>query len=268
MKSKTSSYILTLALNTQLYEEDIINKRLEIARNISNSLTGKVLKRYNLMFQSKDYNKIKKQLKPANKNYHNSIDNKSKKVFDKQRKELYKQLETIYLKYGLSQYSLYEDVKPMYKHFKDNIGSLEAQAIADRVWTKFDKLLHGNANKITFSRYGEYNSIENKWNKSGLKYDKDTNMIIWQGLNIPVIIKNNDLYAQKAIQDRVKYCRIVRKLIRGKYKYYVQLAMEGIPPIKVNKETGELKRSLGLGNVGIDIACPHTRDFSHELGRV
>lgn len=251
MKSKTSSYILTLALNTQLYEEDIINKRLEIARNISNSLTGKVLKRYSLMLQSKDYNKIKKQLKPANKNYHNSIDNKSKKVFDKQRKELYKQLETIYLKYGLSQYSLYEDVKPMYKHFKDNIGSLEAQAIADRVWTKFDKLLHGNANKITFSRYGECNSIENKANYCGLRLKN--NAIIWNGLNIPIIINSNNLYAQKAIQDRVKYCRIVRKLIRGKYKYYVQLCMEGIPPTKINKETGELKRSLGLGNVGIDI---------------
>lgn len=26
--------------------------------------------------------------------------------------------------------------------------------------------------------------------------------------------------------------RIVRKLIRGKYKYYIQLIMEGIPPIK------------------------------------
>ena len=236
-KNKTPSYVLTLKLKTEKYQEDIINKRLEIARNISNALTNKVLKRYNLMLESKEYMSIKKQLNPVNKNYHNSDNIKSKKIFEKQRKELYKQLEELYLKYDLSQYSLYNDVKPMYKHFKDNIGSLESQAIADRVWTKFDKLLHGNGNKVSFSKYNEYNSIENKWNK----------------INIPVIIKNDDLYAQKAIQDKVKYCRIVRKLIRGKYKYYVQMVMTGIPPIKINTETGEVKNGIGVGNVGIDI---------------
>lgn len=251
-KNKSSSYVLTLKLHTKKYQEDVLNKRLDIARNISNSLTGKVLKRYNLMIESKEYRQIKKEVNSINKNYHNSIDNKSKKLLDKERKVLYKQLEELYLRYGLSQYSLYDDVKPMYKHFKDNIGSLESQAIADRVWAKFDKLLHGNSNKITFSKYNEYNSIENKWNKSGLKYDINSNMIIWNKLNIPLIIKENDLYAQKAIQDRVKYCRIVRKLIRGKYRYYAQLVMEGIPPIKVNKD-GEINRNIGLGNVGIDI---------------
>ena len=262
-KNKTSSYVLTLKLHTENFQEDILNKRLEIARNISNALTGKVLKRYNLMLESKEYRFIKKQLNPINKNFHNSEDKKTKKSLDKQRKELYKQLEEVYIKFGLSQYSLYEDVKPMYKHFKDNIGSLEAQAIADRVWTKFDKLLHGNGNKVTFSRYNEYNSIENKWNKSGLKYDINSNMIIWNELNIPVIIKNNDLYAQKAIQDKVKYCRIVRKFIRGEYKYYVQLVMEGFPPIKYNSETGEIKNDIGTGNVGVDIGT-RTIAFSSQ----
>ena len=252
-KNKTSSYVLTLQLHTEKFQEDILDKRLEIARNISNALTGKVLKRYHLMLESKEYRQIKKQLNPVNKNYHNSDDKKVKKLYEKQRKELYKQLEEIYLKFGLSQYSLYEDVKPMYKHFKNNIGSLESQSIADRVWIKFDKLLHGNANKVTFSRYNEYNSIENKWNKSGLKYDINSNTIIWNKLNIPVIIKNNDLYAQKAIQDKIKYCRIVRKFIKGRYKYYVQLIMTGIPPIKYNSETGEIKNNLGTGTVGIDI---------------
>jgi hypothetical protein len=42
-------------------------------------------------------------------------------------------------------------------------------------------------------------------------------------------------------------------MIRGKYKYYVQLIMEGLPPVKTDKETGEPKRNIGLGNVGLDI---------------
>ncbi|MEO2601017.1 hypothetical protein [Clostridium butyricum] len=110
-KNKTPSYILTLKLKTEKYQEDIINKRLEIARNISNALTNKVLKRYNSLLESKEYIHIKKQLNPVNKNYHNSDNIKSKKIFEKQRKELYKQLEELYIKFSLSQYSLYEGCK-------------------------------------------------------------------------------------------------------------------------------------------------------------
>lgn len=145
-KETTPTYILTLLLKTQIDEENIINKRLGIARNISNSLTGVVLRRYNLMLERKEYRKIKKQLNPINKKYHVFVDKKHNKELNSQRKELYSQLDTLYLKCGMSQYSLYKDVKQMYKHFKNNIGSLESQAIADRVWSKFNKLLKGTAN--------------------------------------------------------------------------------------------------------------------------
>ena len=260
-KSKTSTYVLTLKLNTEEFQENILNNRLEIARNISNSLTNVVLKRYNLMLESKEYNKIKNQLKPVNKSiYDESV--KVSKETNKLRKELYNKLNDIYTKYNLTQYSLYADVKPMYKHFKDNIGSLECQAIADRVWSKFDKLLFGKANRVCFDKFGEYNTIENKWNKSGMKYSDG--FIIWSRLKIPVIIKQNDIYAQTAIQDNIKYCRIVRKLIRGKYKYYVQLILEGIPPIKINKQTGEIKNPIGNDNVGIDIG---TRTIAYSSNK-
>ena len=185
-KSKTSTYVLTLKLNTEEFQENILNKRLEIARNISNSLTNVVLKRYNLMLEGKEYNKIKNQLKPINKSIHDESVKVSKET-NKLRKELYNRLNDIYIKYNLTQYSLYADVKPMYKHFKDNIGSLECQAIADRVWSKFDKLLFGKADKVCFDKFGEYNTIENKWNKSGLKYSDG--FVIWNGLKIPVIVK-------------------------------------------------------------------------------
>ncbi len=71
---------------------------------------------------------------------------------------------------------------------------------------------------------------------------------------VPVVIKRNDVYAQTALENnKVKYCRIVRKLVRGKYKFYVQLVVEGVPPTKYNKETGEVRNPVNEGRVGLDI---------------
>ena len=225
-----SSYILTLKLDTEDFQEDILNARLEIGRNIYNSCLGELYKRYNHMRESKQYKKISKSSKGKDRN---------------------KQFNELNNKYGLTEYSLHNFVKPIQKHFKDNIDSFSAQKIATRCFGAFQKLMVHIADKVQFKKYGEMDSVEGKSNKTGIRFKDDK--LVWNGLEIDIIIKNSDIYAQKAIRDRVKYCRIVRKMIRGKYKYYVQLVMEGLPPIKTDKETGEIKRNIGLGNVGIDI---------------
>lgn len=250
-KAKTQSYILTLKLKVTDRDVYILNKRMEIGRHLYNSILGQGLKRYKAMVERKKYRTIIKELSGINKKYYNCNDKKKKTEINKKRKEKYKQLSTIYKEFGLDEYSFINSVTPMYKPFKKNIDNKTAQAIASRAWKSFDKLLNGDGKRVYFKRYEELNSLEGKWNKSGMRYLDG--IIVWNKLKIPVIIKNNDTYAQKAIQDRVKYVRIVRKFIRGKYKYYVQLVLEGIPPMKVNKETGEIKNSIGNGNVGIDI---------------
>jgi len=66
-----------------------------------------------------------------------------------------------------------------------------------------------------------------------------------------------------AIQDKVKYCRIKREMIKGKYHYYIQLIMEGVPPLKVTKQ-GEIKGNIGTdASVGIDIGT-QTIAFSSQ----
>lgn len=225
-----SSYILTLKLDTEAFQEDILSARLEIGRNIYNSCLAELYKRYNHMRESKQYKKISQLSKGKDRN---------------------KQFNELNNKYGLTEYSLHNFVKPIQKHFKDNIDSFTAQKIATRCFGAFQKLMFHIADKVWFKKYGEMDSVEGKSNKTGIRFKDDK--LVWNRLKIDIIIKKIDTYAQKAIQDRVKYCRIVRKMIHGKYKYYVQLIMEGLPKVKTDKETGELKRNIGLGNVGIDI---------------
>lgn len=46
---------------------------------------------------------------------------------------------------------------------------------------------------------------------------------------------------------------MVRKYVRNKYKYYVQIVLKGKPPVKIDTNTGEMKHDIGKGDIGIDI---------------
>ena len=132
-----SSYILTLKLDTENFQEDILSARLEIGRNIYNSCLAELYKRYNHMRESKQYKKISQLSKGKDRN---------------------KQFNELNNKYGLTEYSLHNFVKPIQKHFKDNIDSFSAQKIATRCFGAFQKLMFHISDKVHFKRYGEMDS--------------------------------------------------------------------------------------------------------------
>ncbi len=219
--SKTPSFVLTLKLNTLKYQEDILDKRFEIGRKIYNACLNKALKQYHIMIESKQYQKIQQMSKGSERN--------------RQLKELKKQ-------YKLTRSDIDAYVAPMQHKFKSNIDSHAAQKLAERSLTAIERLIYGKAKQVHFKKIGQDISLEGKTNDTGIRY-KD-GCIIWNGLEIPVIIKPDDDYACIAIQSRVKYCRIYRRYVSNKYNYYVQLILEGIPPLK--------KIKIGQGDVGID----------------
>ncbi|MCG4572888.1 transposase [Clostridium cochlearium] len=236
-----SNFVLTLELKTEKWQEDILDKRFNIGRQIYNACLGELYKRYNTMTQRKEYNKVLEMPKDKDRN----------KEFNKLNK-----------KYGLTEYSLHKYVKPMQHYFKKNIDSFTAQKIATRAFRAFEKYMFLESKKVYFKKYGELNSLEGKSNGTGIKFQDDK--LVWNKLEISAIIKKSDEYAQMALENKIKYCRILRRFIRGKYKYYIQLVLEGMPPIKINKKTGEIKNSIGSGRVGIDIGT-QTIAISSEI---
>ena len=149
------------------------------------------------------------------------------------------------------EYSFHKDVKMMQKHFKDNIDSLTARKIATTLWKSYEKFLYGNGKKVYYKKYGTLNSLEGKSNGSGIRFKDD--IILWNGLEIPVVIDYSNYYEYQAMQCKICYNRIVRKYIRNKYKYYVQIVFKGNPPIKVDADTGEIKHCICDSDVGLDI---------------
>lgn len=230
-----ANFIVEFPLKTEKYQEDILNKRFEIGRKIYNSLVNVTQKRYREMIKTREYRNLISSLT----------------VNKKADKEIWKQINDIRKQYGMSEYSFYTDVQKMQKHFKDNIDSRTARKIASALWRSYDKLFFGNGKKVYFKRYGELNSLEGSSGQTGLRIVN--NILVWNGLKIPVVIDYDNYYECRAMQCDICYNRIVRKYVRNKYKFYVQVTFKGNPPTKVDVATGEVKHCIGSGDVGLDI---------------
>jgi transposase len=80
--------------------------------------------------------------------------------------------------------------------------------------------------------------------------------ITYGDYTFPVTLRNPDTqtgwYQQEALKCGVKYCRIIRKWVSTKWKYYAQIVLEGYPPIKCDNN-GVAKHPAKQGRVGIDI---------------
>ena len=230
-----ANFIVEFPLKTEKYQEDILKKRFEIGRHIYNSLVNVTQKRYKEMMKTKKYRTLLSSF-TGNK---------------KSDQEIWKQIKDIRKQYGMSEYSFHEDVKQMQKYFKSNMDSFTAQKIATKLWKYYDKLFYGNGKKVYYKKYGEFHSLEGKSNITGIRLKDDR--ITWNGLKIPVVIDYDNDYENQAMQSKICYNRIVRKYVRNKYKYYVQIVFQGNPPVKVDTDTGERKHDIGKGDIGIDL---------------
>ena len=89
-----ANFIVEFPLKTEKYQEDILNKRFEIGRQIYNSLVNVTQKRYKEMIKTKKYHTLLSSL-TGNK---------------KLDKEIWKQINDIRKQYGMSEYSFNKDV--------------------------------------------------------------------------------------------------------------------------------------------------------------
>ncbi len=131
----------------------------------------------------------------------------------------------------------------------------------------FDAKLYRNGKDISFSPFAQFAAIEGKSNKTNIVFDKEKMAVTLGGgsnkLCIRVKRSRKDPYGYEkdALSRRVCYCRIIRKAYPEGWRYFLQLVLEGPPPVKVKPETGELLHAMGKGCVGLDIG-PQTLAFS------
>lgn len=253
-----NNFVLELQLNITPKDRYYNDMALECGRHIYNATLKYALNHWNSMKQLKIYKLLLKE--------YQSVKN-SKNENDK----LYKQcitddLDELRFRYKLSRYQL-ESYATKYKNnhnYDKYLDSNSVLNIVGNVWQAISGLIFYKSKKVHFRKYGDFNTLEGKNNKQGIRFIKVgekvnripslINKMVWNGREIPVKIRKTDIYAQEVLATKqVKLCKLVRKLIKGKFKYYIQLVFDGIPPVKRNAD-GSFRHKVNMdGRVGLDI---------------
>ncbi|QST02496.1 transposase (plasmid) [Pontibacillus sp. ALD_SL1] len=282
------AFVFEQELKTNNNIEKEINTRLEIGRQIRNTVLSILLKQHKQMIRTKKYQKYKRQLSAVLKKLSQAEKKNDKKSKEEKRilkQDLYhnyEQLNDLRNTFGLTKVDAEKYATPVRNHFyqekinkkgktvfKEILDANTAQKMAERAWVSYKKYLTKQSKKVCFKKIDEVHSIEGKTNKQGIRFINNQ-VYLTANLSIPIIQKPHDMYANEILSDiqigvrKVKYCRIIRKVIRGKNRYFVQLVLEGVPPIKRCSKTGSFNRILGQGNVGIDIGTQNVAVVSKE----
>ena len=259
-KAKTPSFILEMKLLTSKDDADILARRFVYAWRIQNELITHA-------------RKLLAKLS-ADKRYRRALAARKKIKSKKKIRSINGTLSAIRKEYGLSLYQFKTWVKPMQHRYRKNIDSRTAQAVADRVWKAVDKYLFDNGKAVHYVRLDDVTSMEGNDNATGIKYRKGR--IVWNGLTIQVQRDKSNKYESEAMTHHVKYCRIVRKMVGTRWHYYVQLIMEGVPPMKHTAGPGRVGIDPGTLSVAVvsDTKCTLTAlnegvaDYSKEINRI
>ena len=221
MKNNTTSYVVQYELLTTTRDRKSLEKKFNSAKSIYNTCLNECLKRLKKLRNSEEYNSLLKE---------------------KSSKERNRKLKEIELSLSYSEYDMHKYVKDIRKLYSKHIGSLEAQKLATRSFQTVEKIHYHVADKVNFKNRFSDMSVENKSNNTGLRLKDD--VVIWNDLRLRIKEKRNDIYNLQSKNDRTKYIRILKRKIRRKTRYFVQIIKEGVPP---------KKRHFGNESVGIDI---------------
>lgn len=221
MKAKTSSYVVEYELLTTNRDRKSLEKKFNSAKSIYNACLSECLKRLDRLKRNEEYSSLLKE---------------------KSSKKRNRKLKEIELSLNYSEYDMHKYVKDIRKLYAKHIGSHEAQKLATRAFQTAEKLHYHIADKVNFkNRYSDM-SVENKSNNTGLRL-KD-NIVLWNDLKLKIKEKRNGIYNIQSRNDKTKYIRILKRKIRRKTRYFIQVIKEGIPP---------KKRNYGKETVGLDI---------------
>ena len=265
MRAQTPSYVVS----TKVPLPESIAERLEKSFRISNSAYNEALsfglKRFEALKQNSQYQELLEARRPvAAKLAALKKAKKKDKDLTQQVKEYNDALFELRKAYSLTEFELqkylaHQRRKPGSPYQQFNAG--EIQVIAAEAYKTLEKVLFYQIkpHKVHFrSKFDLDVSFRNRVNTTGTRLEpSDKEGVAYRlyihkastFVDIPEKVFNT--YQQMSLMrsEKIKYVQIIRKTIRGKKVYYLQIVCQGFPPSKVTRGEGVVGIDPGISTV-------------------
>lgn len=237
------SFAMEFELIAGNQEINFLEKRFNTGSNIYNLCLNHCIKQLNKLKRNKKYRKSVKALKTVNR----KLEKKNLPQDEIKRLKEIKIFCTNKIKELEKEYQFTEnDIQKYAKVSREFIGNILnsniVQKIASTAFDAVKKIQYRKTKKVKFKKKGEI-SLEGKNNRTGFIFDIKT-MKLKLGKRLFCNLKTIDERQKNCFKNRIKFCRVFKRYIRGKKRYFLQIVFEGIP---------ETNFQIGEGEVGLDI---------------
>lgn len=272
MEGSTHS-VVTLFLRTRPFQEHVIEKRFEVARKLSNSLLAYEMKKFKKLTRTPEYQEIQEEILAVLDEYSEETqeeigdDAPEKRKLnpayrtDERYKAALKKRSTLIREGGfLGQFSFQKDLAVLKNYYETSIvngkkkqhpriGAQVLNKLAVDVWKSMEGHIY-KGNKVHYIRKGEMNALSSANAKTPMYMQGD--LFFWHGIECNVVIDPKDTCLAEMLQKEAAFYRVVRKTIKGKNRYYVQIVLKGAPLRKRNA-AGEYKHFVSDDAAGVDV---------------
>jgi putative transposase len=226
--SNKPSFVMELPLKVDSKQDSELQARFNAAMRLYNNVLGEARTRMELLRNSEAYQTAKGI----------SRDNKKERseAFSKPREQ------ARFSDYDLQAYA--NRAAKDSKWIAQKIDAQVQQKLATRAFKAVERVLFGKAKDVRFKVESRFRSVEGKTNKQGIKWQN--NHVVWTGLKLPAIIEPDNEVIKHGKAHPIKYCRIIRRILNGKRRWFVQLVLEGVPYQKPQNYVSD-------GLIGLDL---------------
>ena len=245
----TPTFVVKVLLDLKPNDYRTVEKSMNVANSIYNDMLSEGKKRINRLRADENYWKLIKDYNDAKE--HNEKHSNQKidiKVINNQLKNMVKS-------YGLSQTDFEHFLRDR-RHkldFYKALSTPEIQVIAKQAFDTIKNVIYfkSKIKNLKFKSKYKDSSFKNKRNDTGLRLienesDKYAYTLIL-GNKHKINIKRNAFttYQQNCMlrAEKIKYVQIQKSKIKGKFRYYLVIYLQGTPPTK---------HKVGKGVVGCD----------------
>ena len=277
-------FVIEFQLKVEKWQADILDKRYEHLRRIYNYAQGKLVRQYTYLIQMNEYRKYGfskehekmlakkgnekalKAIKDIKEHFFRNHPFHISGIYDKAGEPLDITFSSRGIP-GFLEKIASRNIGAETTYIDLGINSLILGMLGNQLWAAWDRMINDpETRRVSFKKYGELNSFATRVKVTrGKKYSSGMNLHLdtltldikingktgknAKFISLPIVynLKHAD-YEMNALHggmESIKVVKVLRRLVRGQYKYYLQLTIEGEKPQK--------GRQLGKGTVGIDI---------------